>query len=105
MDDLLKRCDVCGQPLKRHNSDAGIPICPGIYAPGYRTTLRDQIERLQDEVERLREAVGHAVDRLELATHAKVGTAGEDHWRASFQKWANDARAALNSTKENPNAN
>jgi hypothetical protein len=54
-----KPCDVCGQPLKRHDYGAGIPICPGIYAPGYRSTLNDKIaeqavtiERLSAELER-----------------------------------------------------
>lgn len=44
-------CDVCGKSLTLHSFGSGIPICPGIYAPGYRDTLRSRIAELEAVLE------------------------------------------------------
>ena len=60
-----KLCDVCSKPLSAHNCVVGIPICPGIYAPGFRTSLNDRIRELtrqlaaaEVDADRLAEALG-----------------------------------------------
>jgi 3-keto-L-gulonate-6-phosphate decarboxylase len=36
-------CDVCRKPLSAHSMGAGIPVCPGIAVPTYRSTLNDAL--------------------------------------------------------------
>lgn len=64
--DLVERpCDVCGKSLKAHQYGAGVPICPGIYAPGYRSRLNDKIAEQSDTITRLQAALTDAADELE----------------------------------------
>ena len=48
-DTLVERlCDVCGKKRSEHSISAGIPICPGIFAPTYRSTLRAENAKLRE---------------------------------------------------------
>lgn len=58
-----KKCDVCSKPLSAHSYGSGVPICPGIYAPGFRSTLHDRIEQLEREVARKDEALEYIARR------------------------------------------
>lgn len=48
-DVLVAMCDVCGKKRSEHSISAGIPICPGIFAPTYRSTKGDRIAELETE--------------------------------------------------------
>ena len=63
-------CDVCRKPLSAHDTGAGIPICRGIYAPGYRSTLNDALAfaRPADDAAVLaeREACARVADKSKM---------------------------------------
>lgn len=73
MGERVRLCDVCKQPLSAHQTGAGVPICPGIYAPGFRSTLNDEITALQQRVKQLEEGLEPFAKEFDRRDHLKPG--------------------------------